>query len=105
MFHASIAGTTALGLRGRQTLFSKAVIDCLVNDAADLQEVRRSGTMGDLGAPPGEGPGVSTSPTSTGNLAATRSVASVASRKMRRSAICRQRPRWTFSSRSIRIWR
>ena len=39
IFHASIAGTTALGLRGRQTLFSKAVIDCLVNDAADLEEV------------------------------------------------------------------
>ena len=39
VFYASIAGTTALGLRGKQTLFSKAVVDCLVNDAADLQEV------------------------------------------------------------------
>lgn len=36
---ASIAGTTALGLRGKQTLFSKALINCFVNDAADLVEV------------------------------------------------------------------
>ena len=39
VFYASIAGTTALGLRGKQTLFSKAVVDCLLNDAADLQEI------------------------------------------------------------------
>ena len=39
VFYASIAGTTALGLRGKQTLFSKAVVDCLKNNAADLQEV------------------------------------------------------------------
>ena len=104
MFHASIAGMMALGPRGRQTLFSKAVIDCLVNDAADLEEVNGQERwvisvhrlakaldikIADLNL----------------EFGGDQECGFGGTRRMRRSAICRRHPRLTFSSRSIRIWR
>jgi hypothetical protein len=39
IFFAAVPGTKALAIRGDQTLFSKALLDCLNGDAGDLREV------------------------------------------------------------------
>lgn len=39
IFYAAAPGTKAIGIRGEQTLFSRALLDCLNGDAGELEEI------------------------------------------------------------------